>query len=382
VRYADFDPSVVDLQVSPSDFTLSGHATQSVDVTLTVDPSAISEAEQEFGWYYFHPNVDGLVTITQTGGGGNHELHVSWHVAPLAAAGTGLSESSLDVSNGPATMTVTGGPAAGVSHADLYLLGGTGDTGTLGEEDIAGIGARSFTGSSIDGQAEGVPTGTDEFAGISWQDFLTFTGAPTEPVEFGVQFYGNHNTTETLEVDVLVDAGADGVFADPGLQADYMIVKLPERPGTVCVYDLSLPSPFDDCSVTYFPDYSNYNANSIGIVVDASAIGLSDAAPEVSYKVEACTGKFSGDVAAQICDEVGGIGGDGTYSARLNTTDPALQINHLVCGGFWDGGACDAGDPIEVSAGSAGPGESHPILAIFPNNDPAAPALTIVGVTT
>jgi hypothetical protein len=279
-------------------------------------------------------------------------------------------------------MTVTGGPAAGTAYADLYLLGGTGDTGTLGEEDIAGIGARSFTGSSIDGQPEGVPTGTDEFAGIDWQTFLTDSGTPTEPVEFGVQFYGNHNTTETLEVDVLVDAGADGVFADPGLQADYMIVKPPERGGIACVYDLSLPSPFDECAVTYFADYSNYNANAIGIVVDASAIGLSDAAPEVSYKVEACTGKFSGDVAAQICDEVGGIGPDGTYSARLNTTDPALQINHLVCGGFWDGGACDGGDPIEVSAGSAGPGESHPILAIFPNNDPAAPVLTVVQVAT
>jgi hypothetical protein len=373
---------VADVQVTPSDFTLSGHDTQTVEVTLTVDPSAIGEAEQEFGWYYFHPNVDGLVTIDQTGAGVPHQTHVSWHVAPLAAAGTGLSETSLDVSGGPATMTLTGGPAAGTAAADLYLLGGTGDTGTGGEEDIAAIGARSFTGSSIDGEAEGVPPGADDFAGIGWQDFLTFTGFPAEPVEFGVQFYANHNTTETLEVDVLVDAGADGVFADPGLQADYMIVKLPERPGTVCVYDLSQPSPFDDCSVTYFPDYSNYNANAIGVVVDAASIGLSDEAPEVSYKVEACTGTFSGDVAAQICDEVGGIGDDGTYSARLNTTNPALQISHLVCGGFWDGGACDAGDPIEVSAGSAGSGESHPILAIFPNNDPAAPALTIVRVAT
>jgi hypothetical protein len=278
-------------------------------------------------------------------------------------------------------MTVTGS-GAGTSYADLYLLGGTGDTGTLGEEDIAAIGARSFTGSSIDGVAEGVPEGTDAFAGIGWQDFLTFTGAPTEPVEFGVQFYGNHNTTETLEVDVLVDAGADGIFADPGLQADYMIVKLPERPGTVCVYDLSLDDPFAECTVTYFPDYSNYNANAVGIVVDASAIGLTDAAPEVSYKVEGCTGKFSGDVPAQICDEVGGIGDDGTYSAKLNTTNPALSISHLVCGGFWDGGACDAGDPIEVSLGSAGAGETHPILAILPNNDPATPVLTIVRVAT
>jgi subtilisin family serine protease len=386
VRYWDFDPSIETVTVSPVSFDLKPGEARLVTVHGTTDPSVIQEFEQEYGWYYFHPNVDGVISIVQTGGGPTRNSHVSWHIAPLAASLNRLDKEELDVSGGPGELTMLGTGAAGIPrgipHGDLYLLGGVGDTQTFGEEDIAAIGARSFTGSTIDGVPEGVPTGTDEFAGIDWQTFLWFSDYPDEPVEFGIQFNGLHNTTETLEVDVLVDAGADGIFADPGLQADYLIAKLPERPGTVCVYDLSLPNPFDACTATYFPDYSNYNANVLGIVVDANVIGLSDDVPELSYKVEACTGKFSGDVPFAICDEVGAIGSDGTYLARLNTTNPALSISHLVCQGFWDGPSCGDEDPIVVSAGSAGAGESHPILALFPNNNPEQVHVEIVRVTT
>ena len=109
----------------------------------------------------------------------------------------------------------------GISYADLYHLGSTDAAESHGEEDIVAVGARSFTGATIDGTPEGLPSGVDEFFGISWLDFLTDDNTPDEPVEIGVQTWGVHNVTESLEVDVLIDAGADGVFADPELQADY-----------------------------------------------------------------------------------------------------------------------------------------------------------------
>jgi hypothetical protein len=274
-----------------------------------------------------------------------------------------------------------GSGAAGASYADLYLLGAFGDNTTETEEDIAAIGARSFTGSTIDGVGEGLPTGEDPLAGITWTQFLTLDTEPTEPVEFGVEFFAEHDTTETLEVDVKVDAGADGVFADPGLQADYLIVKPAAAGGTVCVYDLSLPNPYDACTHEYFADYSNYNARIVGLAVQASDIGLSDDVPSFSYQVTACTGRYSGDVPAQICDTAGGFDGT-TYTAVLNATDPALDISSLVCRGFWKGDPCNAGSPITVSVGSAEEGDTPVILALFPNDDPTDQTVTVVRTTT
>lgn len=391
VRYADFNPDLTEVEVSLNgtswrssvEFTVGVGRSRKVFVRLTLHPEFISEAEQEYGWYYFHPNMDGNVGIRQRVEPGRpaDSLHVPWHVAPLTTSDDSMSESELDLTGGPATMTLESGPAAGNPHADLYLLGAFSDTTSLGEEDIAAIGARSFTGPTIDGVPEGVPEGTDELAGITWIQFLTADDEPTEPVEFGVQTYGVRNITETLEVDVLIDAGADGVFADPGLRADYMVVKQAIPGGFVCVYDLSLPNPFDECTHTYFPDYSNYNSNLVGLVVDASAIGLNDlSAPELSYMVVACTGRYSGDVPDQICDEAGGFDGT-TYTARLHATNPALDIDPLVCRGFWDGGNCDDADPITVSVGSAGPGDNPSILVLFSNNAPATEP-TVIRTTT
>ena len=67
---------------------------------LSLDTSTIADAEQEFGWYYFHR------TSTATSGSPSpaealtRTLHVPWHVAPLAASDNGLSESSLDLIGG------------------------------------------------------------------------------------------------------------------------------------------------------------------------------------------------------------------------------------------------------------------------------------------
>jgi minor extracellular serine protease Vpr len=382
VRYSDLDPAIADVDLSldgvsfgpTRSFNLAPNKQRWVWVRLTLDPSVISPAEQLFGWYYFHPNVDGTVMVVQDNPGKDF-LRIPWHVAPLAASDSGLSEDFLDLTGGPATMEMTSGPAAGQPYGDLYLLGATDPVESVGEEDIVAIGARSFTGPVIDGTPEGVPTGTDPLVGLTWQQFLTNGDEPTEPIEFGVQTAAVHNTTETLEVDVKIDVGADGVFADPDLMADFLVVKLPEAGGTVCVFDLSLPDPFADCTATYFPDYNNYNGNGVGVVVDAQAIGLAGGISPVttlSYQVTACTGRFSGDVPGTFCDTAGEFDEtSGTYTSFLNATDPALDIDPLVCQGFWSLEMCDSGDPINVAVGSAAPGDNPTILALFPNNAPS-----------
>jgi subtilisin family serine protease len=377
-RYSDFDTDMTGLSLSlngttfssTKSFTLAPGAQKHVWLRLTLDPSVVSELEQELGWYYFHPNMDGTVSIQQNGPHANL-LQLAWHVAPLAASANSLSESSLDLTGGPGQMTMDNA-GAGTSYGDLYLLGTTDPVGSTGEEDVVAIGARSFTGSTIDGDPEGLPTGTDALGGFDWVTFLTNDDAPSEPVEFVVQGAGVRNTTETLEIDVKVDVGADGVFADDTLQADYLIVKPPGAGGNVVVYDLSLGDPFDNPVADYFADYSVYNTNLTGLVVDAGAIGLSDGTPTFSYQVTSCTGRFSGDVPGQFCDTAGDFdSGTGTYTPMLNAIDPALQIDPLVCQGFFGGGDCDDTTPIDVSVGSAGSGDDPSILAVFPNNAPS-----------
>jgi minor extracellular serine protease Vpr len=379
VRYSDFDPAIATMTVSTDGttfgssrtFALASGKTHTVWVRLRLDPRVVSDAEQLFRYYYFLGNVDGNVRIDQDGPSPDRLL-LPWHVVPNAASANSLSASSLDLTGGPQTMTMNRPAAAGQSWADLYQLGTTDPVGSTGEEDIVAVGARSFTGKKIDGVPAGVPQGTDPLVGIGWQDFLTNDNVPTEPVEFVVQGAANRNTTETLEVDVAVDAGADGVFADPALHADYLVVKPPGNGGTVCVYDLSLASPFDSCAEDYFADYAVYNTNLTGLVVDASAIGLTSADAKVAYQVTSCTGRFAGDVPGQFCDSAGALdGATGTWDLTFDATHPALVVGPQVCGGFWGGGACNANFPIHVSVGSAGAGDDPSILAVFPNNAPS-----------
>jgi hypothetical protein len=147
----------------------------------------------------------------------------------------------------------------------------------------------------------------------------------------------------------------------------------------VCVFDLSLAEPFDACTATYFADYSNYNSNLVGLPVNAEDIGLTASDSTFAYGVLACTGVFSGDVPGFLCDEAGETDENGVFTSRLNAADPALSIEPQVCKGFWDGGACDASEPITVDVGSAEPGDDPGILALFPNN---APSHTPTVVTT
>jgi subtilisin family serine protease len=387
-RAFDFDPAMTSLAVSldgssfgaSKSFSLNHGQQRRIWVRLRLNPALISEAEQEYGWYYIQGNLDGTVQVSQSGAPSD-VLRLPWHVVPLTTSDNGLlSTDTLDLTAGQGTLELTEGSAAGTSYADLYQLGETDPAESRGEEDIVAVGARSFTGSTIDGTAEGLPPANDQLADIDWLTFLTDADTPTEPVEIGVQTWGVHNVTETLEVDVLIDAGADGVFADADLQADYLAVKLPSPGGEVCLFDLSVGT--DDCAALYFADYSNYNSNLVGLVVDAQAIGLSTGASSFSYHVDACTGTFSGDVPGQICDSAGAFDDtNGTWSLVFDAADPALVIDPLVCQGFWGGPACDSATPITVDVGSAGAGDDPSILVLFPNDRPHRTA-TVVGTTT
>jgi minor extracellular serine protease Vpr len=377
VRYSDFDPAIAKVDVGLSGgpfgdtltFAIAPGRSRTFFVRFTLDPTAITAPEQLYGWYYFHPNVDGHVTIARRRDG-KDKLRVPWHVAPLAASNDTMTPGSVDLTGGSGELSLASRRAPGVPFADLYLLGDT-DRETTGlEDDIVAIGARSFTGPRINGMPEGVPMGTDPLLGLTWLEFLTQLDTPSEPVEFVVQSAGVHSISDTVETDVLIDVRADGSFADPQLRADAILVKVPGfgSAGTTCLF--VLPSTFETCNATYFADYSVYNSTLTGLAVDARTLGLSNSANELSYAVTQCSG-FAGTTETITCETVGSIDpATGTYRARLNVTDPALNISPLVCGGFFGGATC-TGTPVRVTVGTERPGDDPRILVAFPNNAPA-----------
>ena len=371
IRYSDYDPTIVSIKVkagsggfhSSATFSLKPGGAKTVRVQLTLDPTVISPAEQEYGWAQYLGNVDGNVIVEQSRNG-TDKLHVPWHTVPMATSNDAMTPNSLDLTAGPGELELDSAAAAGAPGADLYLLGATDPQGSGLEEDIAAIGARSFTGAQINGQPAGLPTGVDPLFELSWVDFLTANDAPTEPVEFVVASYGVRSTTENVEVDVLVDVGADGVFADATLKADVVLVK-PDRSALVCAF--VLPSTFETCDATYFADYSAYNGTVIGLPADARLLGLGNNNSALSYSVAQCSGTF--DAEERFCETVGAIDpATGTYGPTLDATDPALTIDPLACEGFFGGGACTGADAVAVGAGSAAAGDDPSILAIFPNN--------------
>jgi minor extracellular serine protease Vpr len=377
VRYFDFDPAIARIEVGPSGgpfrdaftFGLAPGRSKTFFVRFTLDPRVITAPEQLYGWYYFHPNVDGQVIITQRKNG-KDQLRVPWHVAPLAASDDTMTPGNLNLTAGSAQLALSSDPAAGVPFADLYLLGDT-DRATSGlEDDVVAIGARSFTGSRINGTPEGVPTARDPLLGLTWLEFLTQVNTPNEPVEFVVQSAGVHSISDMVETDVLIDVGADGSFADPQLGADAVLVKVPGfgSAGTTCLF--ILPSTFETCNATYFADYTVYNSTLTGVAVDARALGLSNSTNELAYSVTQCSG-FAESTEIVTCETVGEIDpATRTYSARLDVTNPALRIAPLVCGGFFGGAACTGSTPVTVTVGSAQPGDDPEILVAFPNNPP------------
>lgn len=378
VRYFDFDPALVTIEVGPSGgpftdsfaFNLKGGKRRTVFARFTLDPSVISPPEQLYGWYYFHPNVDGQIVVRQSVHGDRDKIRVPWHVAPLAGSDDAFAPAALDLTGGPGTLTLDSGPAAGVPFGDLYQLGATDPVDSGLEEDIVAIGARSFTGAQIDGQAEGVPSDPEPLLGLTWLEFLTNADTPSEPVEFVTVTSGVHSISDIVETDVLIDIGADGVFADPALQADALLVKIPDygSGGTTCLF--VLPTDFSACDAVYFADYSVYNSTLTGLAVDAGALGLSNATSTLSYSVTQCSGVFP-IIEIVECETVGSIDPiTGTYGPTLDVTDPPLAIDPIVCGGFFGGGACTGVDAVTVDVGSAGPGDDPSVLAVFPNNAP------------
>ena len=372
VRYTDFSPRFASVQVAVGDeqladsrtFTLKGGRKASIFIEVTLDPDSVPKWQQLYGWYYFNPNVDGNVNIVQTDGK-DDAFHVPWHASALATADTDVGVGNLDLTGGAGVLPIVEG-GFGLNYADLYLLGATSPEDIGGEADIAAIGARTFVGAQVDGVAEGLPEGTDPLAGLTFLEFVTQVDEPTELIEFVVQSHDPHNNSDTQEVDVLIDVGADGNFSDDTIGADAMLILLPGTGsgGTVCLFDL--PSTFEACDATYFAHYSIYNSDLVGLPVDAGALGLTNGQHALSYQVVSCTGVFAGDVPESTCDVAGDVDPDTGYVPTLDVTDPALVFGNQVVGGFWKGPEGD----VDVSVGSAAAGDDPGILVVFPNNTP------------
>src|SRR4029079_17891557 len=145
-----------------------------------LDPSRVPSWQQEWGWYYVNPNVDGDIYIREGSKASGPVMHVPWHVSALASSSTLAKAEHLDLTDGSASLKVVN-TGAGRTAADLSQLGATYELGDGDlEGDLVAIGARSFVGSTVDGTGEGLPDGTDGVAGIGGSDFLTQDDKPTE----------------------------------------------------------------------------------------------------------------------------------------------------------------------------------------------------------
>ncbi|MGH2755597.1 MAG: S8 family serine peptidase [Actinomycetota bacterium] len=345
-------------------FSLGRHKKQVVHLRIRLDGNSISQERQLDGWYATHRNIDGAVVVRQSRRG-RDKLRVPWHVVPIAASDMDGARSSVDFNRGRGSVALEGGASAGRASVDAYILGGKDETGDtiVGEADITHFGVRSFAGRSIGDGPRGLPDKEDVHSGLRWKQFVTAHDKISEPVEFLIRTERTHATTDTMEVSVAIDTGADGVFASDRYKADYVATKLPFTEGT-CVYDMSLDRPFRTCKETYLSDYSRYNSSLTGIVVDARAIGIRKKRSRLSYSVVACSDLFSGDVPLPVCDDAGAMRG-GTHRAKVDVTAPPVKLNRWFCGGFWSDVGCAMG--FEAKPGSKF-GRDRLLLA-FPNND-------------
>jgi subtilisin family serine protease len=344
--------------------SLRARSRRTIYLKLRLDGNAITEERQLDGWYSRQRALDGGVTIRQSKNG-RDVMRVPWHVVALAASDVESSEPTFILRQGAGSVRLDANASAGTPAADAYLFGARDAGGDISvpEADVSHFGVRSFTGNKVTGGPRGLPRGVDAHSGLTWKEFLTANDVLSEPIEFLVRTTRAHETTDTLEINVAIDTGADGVFANNLYKADYLAVKLPFQEGT-CVFDMSLERPFRTCKESYLSDYSRYNSNLNGIVVNARAIGLTNAAPRFSYRVVACSELFSGDVPLPVCDEAGGMK-NGTYKAKVDVTDPSLDLDRWFCGGFWSRTGCGGGFKVEEGA-KFGPSK---LLLVFPNND-------------
>ena len=189
------------------------------------------------------------------------------------------------------------------------------------------------------------PTGTDEFGGISWLDFLADPDAPASrsssasrpPASTTPPRRSRSTCSSTPRRRRLRRRRRGHPGRLPGRQAGGA-----GRRG-LRVRPRRSPIALDDCAATYFADYSNYNSNLVGLVVDAEDIGLDQAEPEARLPGDRLHRAVLRRRPGPVLRHRGRVDAAPASTRRGSTsTNPALEIDPLVCRGFWGGGACDA----------------------------------------
>ena len=232
-------------------------------------------------------------------------------------------------------MELTEGTAAGISYADLYHLGTTDPAGATPRKTSSRWVPGPSRAPSIDGIPRGCPPARTSSQDLRGSTSSTDNDTPDEPVEIGVPDLGVHNVTETLEVDVLIDAGADGVFADEELQADFMAVKLAAPGGVVCVFALAHLRGLRRVVLRRLQQLQQ-QPRRVGVGRSDDRSGRRRVRLRVQR--DGVHGTFFGDVPGTVCDTAGRDRRRHRHvDLMFDAADPALVIDPLVCKGFWDG---------------------------------------------
>ncbi|MFP5299488.1 MAG: hypothetical protein ACLGHL_10925, partial [Actinomycetota bacterium] len=228
------------------------------------------------------------------------------------------------------------------------------DAGLPGEVDVVALGARSFAGAELGDGPVGEPAGVDPLEGTSWVGYVEGQDTVEEPLELVVATREREATTEARSVRFFIDAGADGVFADEELQADYLYEKVLEQSGW-CAVDLTAPEL--GCIYRHHGSSAPYLSAITSVVLDASEIDVFEPSA-FAVRAEVCGDHYSGDVPQPICDE--------SQSLVVDLAAPAAIIEPQHCGGLWS--TFDCAQPISVTI----PGPAAEILAILPEEPTAS----------
>ncbi len=324
-------------------------------VKLRLEGNLIGEADQARRWYAQLLQSWGGVKIRNAS---RHETaRVVWHTVPNPVSRIAAPDSVLiDPATGMGTLTLDVTSSAGIPYADLYQVATTDLVGdnTFGEADIVAVGARSFVGTTIGDGPEGLPSEEDLYSGLTWRTFVKGQDNLREPLEFVAITERSNETIESATVRFYLDVGADGNYVDEELQADFMVTKDVGDIATWCLADLEEGQR--DCSVVYAGDYAPYLTHALGVVVDATDLGLTSAVSQVSVRAEVCSDPFSGDVLAPRCDE--------SDPVTIDVVAPAITFESLMCDGFWSAVACTAPNQVGGEPGAQG-------LVVMPNQPDA-----------
>lgn len=339
---------------------VEGRSSRSIWVKAIFRSDALSEADVARRWYGKLIQTFGFIEIKRRGT--KQVATVPWHAVlrPVSQVSAALSETGSVIFSSSSSGI---GPSA-----EIYPFATADPAGDnlFPEADIRAIGVRSFTGTFIGDGPESLPSLLDPLRHNGWIDYVQGGGLLDEPVSFVVATAGMHEILSTMTVRIYVDTGGDGIYVDDELRADHVIEKEYGDASGWCVRDLL----FDDGCSSYRGAFPMYLSHATGVVVDAAELGLSDETPEFSFRIEACSDGFSGDVFDPVCDEAGSTApGAPAFSA----TGSGAELEHLGCGGFWYADACD-----EVEW-DMDPGLAQ-VLVIYPEQSaPAHQLLTFPG---